>query len=241
MRRTRIVCTLGPASESEEILRALIRAGMDVARINFSHGDHPAHASRIERVRRIARQENANVALLADLQGPKIRVGNIVNNSATLVPDATFTLTTRAVSGDAACVSMDFPDLPRVVQPGSRILLSDGLLELRVESTSAPDVVTRVISGGELTPHKGVNLPGASFAIAAIPEAVVRPRRADAPVSQEVHLPLARPVTEGSERVDRQLDPGLQVEGMHGGHVTSPAMNWGRLRPPRSSKITSAP
>src|SRR6266851_9514505 len=99
MCRTRIVCTLGPASDSDDVVRALIRAGMDVARINFSHGDHPAHAARIERVRRLAREENANVALLADLQGPKIRVGNIANGSVTLSADATFTLTTRAVNG----------------------------------------------------------------------------------------------------------------------------------------------
>ncbi len=168
MRRTRIVCTLGPASDSDEVVRAMIGAGMDVARLNFSHGDHPAHAARVERVRRIAREEKTNIAILADLQGPKIRVGNIANGSARLTPGSTFTLTTRVMDGNANGASVDFSALPQTVQPGHRILLNDGLIEVEVLSTSATDVITRVITGGELGSHKGLNLPGVALNIPAL-------------------------------------------------------------------------
>jgi pyruvate kinase len=168
--RTRIVCTLGPASDSDEVVRALIRAGMDVARLNFSHGNHATHHARIERVRRIARQEHAVVALLGDLQGPKIRVGEISRGAIPLVPGAPFTLTTRPVDGSPEAIHVDFADLPRAVQPGSRILLADGAMELHVLATSATEVQTRVVIGGELRPRKGINLPGASLKISALTE-----------------------------------------------------------------------
>src|SRR5512140_1457191 len=106
--RTRIVCTLGPASDTDDVVRSLIRAGMDVARLNFSHGDHAAHAARIERVRRIAREEKAVVALLGDLQGPKIRVGDIAGGAVPLEPGATCTLTTQPAKGTAERVHIDF-------------------------------------------------------------------------------------------------------------------------------------
>jgi len=168
--RTRIVCTLGPASDSDEVVRALIRAGMDVARLNFSHGDHATHYARIERVRRIARKERAVVALLGDLQGPKIRVGKIARGAIQLVPGAIFTLTTRPVDDSPDTVHVDFADLPRAVQPGSRILLADGAMELRVIATSTTDVETRVVTGGELRSRQGINLPGASLKISALTE-----------------------------------------------------------------------
>jgi pyruvate kinase len=168
--RTRIVCTLGPASDSDEIVRALIRAGMDVARLNFSHGDHATHAARIERVRRLAREESAIVALMGDLQGPKIRVGAISRGAIQLTSGASFTLTTRALDGSAEAISVDFPELPQAVRPGDRILLADGLMELQVVATNATDVQTRVITGGELTSHKGVNLPGVPLKISALTE-----------------------------------------------------------------------
>ncbi len=168
--RTRIVCTLGPASDSDEVVRALICAGMDVARLNFSHGDHATHRARIERVRRLARAENAVVALLGDLRGPKIRVGEISRGAIRLVAGATFTLTTRAVDGSPDAVYVDFADLPHAVQPGNRILLADGALELQVIATSATEVQTRVITGGELKPRQGVNLPGAALNLSALTE-----------------------------------------------------------------------
>ena len=166
--RTRIVCTLGQASDTDDVVRALIRAGMDVARLNFSHGDQVTHAQRIQRVRRIAQEENALVALLGDLQGPKIRVGSFSGGAIHLAAGASFTLTARLGDGDVNGVSIDFPDLPQSVKPGQRILLDDGLIELQVTSASGTDVVTRVISGGDLQPHKGVNLPGVPLKISAL-------------------------------------------------------------------------
>jgi pyruvate kinase len=148
----------------------MIRAGMDVARLNFSHGDHPTHAARIERVRRIAREENAVVAIMGDLQGPKIRVGEIANDSTQLTAGAACTLTSRRVKGDATAVSVDFSDLPQSVSPGQRIMLDDGLIELQVVSAGGTDVVTRVVTGGVLKPHKGVNLPGVPLKISALTE-----------------------------------------------------------------------
>lgn len=166
--RTRIVCTLGPATDSDEMVRALIRAGMDVARLNFSHGDHATHAARVERIRRLAREENATVALLGDLQGPKIRVGDIAGGSVVLATGADFTLTTRAVSGDSTGAHIEFPELPQSARAGDRILIDDGAIELQVVSTSASDVVTRVVEGGVLKPNKGVNLPGIPLDISAL-------------------------------------------------------------------------
>ncbi|MBI5029555.1 MAG: pyruvate kinase [Chloroflexi bacterium] len=168
--RTRIVCTIGPSSDSDEIVRAMIRAGMDVARLNFSHGDHATHTARIERIRRIAKQENAIVAILADLQGPKIRVGEIAGGQIRLEAGATFTLTNHKVMGDANRVSIDFADLPQAVQPGNRILLDDGCIELQAVATGTTDVVTKVITGGDLKPRKGVNLPGVPLKISALTE-----------------------------------------------------------------------
>jgi pyruvate kinase len=165
--RTRIVCTLGPATDSDDMVRGMIRNGMDVARLNFSHGDHPTHAARIERVSRIAKEEGAVVAILGDLQGPKLRVGEIAGGPI-LKTGATFTLTTRHVPGDATVVSVDFSDLPDSVHPGDRILLNDGMIELRVASVDKTDVVTEVVNGGELSSHKGINLPGIPLNISAL-------------------------------------------------------------------------
>ncbi len=166
--RTRIVCTLGPATDSDDMVRGMIRNGMDVARLNFSHGDHPTHAARIERVWRIAKEEQAVVAILGDLQGPKLRVGQIAGGPLQLKTGATFTLTARRVPGDAAVVSVDFSGLPGLVHPGDRILLNDGLIELRASSVDQADIVTQVISGGELSSHKGINLPGVPLQISAL-------------------------------------------------------------------------
>ncbi len=166
--RARIVCTLGPASDTDEVVRAMIRAGMDVARLNFSHGDQATHAARIERVRRIAKEEHAVVALMGDLQGPKIRVGEIAGGALQLTVGATLALTTRAVGGDANVVSVDFADLPRYVKPGQRILLDDGLIELQIVSVSGTEIATRVVTGGVLKPHKGVNLPNVPLQISAL-------------------------------------------------------------------------
>ncbi len=166
--RTRIVCTLGPASDSEDTIRALLRAGMDVARLNFSHGDHAGHAARIERVRRIAQEQGSVVAILGDLQGPKIRVGEITNDGVLLQAGQTLTLTAQPVTGTADRVHVDFPQLAESVRVGNRILLDDGLIELQVVSAAGAEVVTRIVTGGTLKPHKGVNLPGVALKISAL-------------------------------------------------------------------------
>ncbi len=171
MRRTKIVATIGPATESEERLEAIIRAGADVIRLNFSHGSHEGHARVIERVRRIAARLHLPVAILQDLQGPKIRTGALAGGSPVLLADgARFTLTTRPLEGTAAAVSTTYAGLPQDVRPGDRILLDDGLIELRVEAVQGQDVVTRVIHGGLLGEHKGINLPGIATQAPALTE-----------------------------------------------------------------------
>jgi pyruvate kinase len=169
-RRTKIVCTLGPASETPETLRALIRAGMDVARINFSHGGHDDHGRRIAMARAAAAAEGRVLAILADLQGPKLRIGEIAAGRATLVAGETFTLTGRVVPGDARAVRLPHPELLVALRPGDVVLLDDGLLELRVRQNDGVDVLCDVVAGGELLPRKGVSVPHAAVSIPAVTE-----------------------------------------------------------------------
>ena len=168
MPRTKIVCTLGPACDAPGILRAMIRAGMDVARINFSHGDYAAHARRIADARRTAREEGRTLAVLCDLQGPKLRVGEISGGSVEWPQGSCVTLTTRAVPGDASGVHLPHPDLVADVQPGQRLLLDDGALELQIESKTDADLVCRVVVGGRLGSHKGVSAPGAALSLSSL-------------------------------------------------------------------------
>ncbi len=161
MRYTKIVCTLGPASNTEDKLAALLEAGMNVARLNFSHGTHEEHAATLGRIRRVANRLNKSVAILQDLQGPKIRTGTLAGGvPVELKDDAAFTITAREVEGSAREVSTTYSGLPDDVRPGNRLLLDDGLMELLVERVDGPDVRTRVIHGGTLREHKGINLPG---------------------------------------------------------------------------------
>jgi len=170
MPRTKIVCTIGPASEKTETLRAMIRAGMSVARINFSHGDRAAHASRIAAVRHVAAEEGAVVALLGDLQGPKLRVGDIAGGYTLTRAGEFIVLTTRDVPGTGGEVHLPHPDLVREVQPGQRLLLDDGQLEFVVQDTTDTDIRCRVVTGGPLSSHKGVSAPGAHLSLSALTE-----------------------------------------------------------------------
>lgn len=171
MRRTKIVATIGPATENEAQLEALIRAGVNVIRLNFSHGTQAGHAAVIERVRRIADQLGTTVAILQDLGGPKIRTGPLEGGGPVrLVDGATFTLTTRPVPGTAESVSTTYAGLPQDVHEGDRILLDDGLMELRVVSVQGQDVITQVVHGGLLKEHKGINLPGIATQVPALTE-----------------------------------------------------------------------
>ncbi len=161
MRYTKIVCTIGPSVNTEEKLTQLIEAGMNVARLNFSHGTHEDHAASIAKIRRVASRLNRPVAILQDLQGPKIRTGWLTDHKPVeLIEGNELVITTRDVPGDAREVNTTYDGLPGDVKAGDRILLDDGLLELRVERVSGEDVHTRVVHGGRLKEHKGINLPG---------------------------------------------------------------------------------
>ncbi|MGE0022059.1 MAG: pyruvate kinase [Hyphomicrobium sp.] len=163
MPRTKIVCTIGPASRSPEALEQLIQAGMDVARLNFSHGTQAEHLEVIMAVRRIADGLGRSIAILQDLAGLKIRIGEMASGAVTLEAGARFTLTTRQILGSRQEVSVLYPHLTEDVQPGDSLLLSDGDLELEVIGTTEEDVHCRVITGGTLASRKGVNLPDRSI------------------------------------------------------------------------------
>jgi len=169
--KTKIVATIGPASESEEILRQMIEAGMNVARLNFSHGDFDSHARMIQNIRAAAQAVNRRVAILADLPGPKIRIGVLEREPLFLEAGASFTLTVEPVKGTAQRVSVTLPELPSVVHPGDTVFLNDGLIELRVQSAKGPDVNCEVVVGGELRSRKGLNLPGVDLGISAFTDA----------------------------------------------------------------------
>ena len=171
IRHTKIVCTLGPATSTEERIEALMRAGMDVARINFSHGTHDQHATTIQRVRAVAQRLNRPVAVLQDLQGPKIRTGTLEGGMPIFLTDGhRFVITTRPVSGSGKIVSTTYADLPKDVKRGDTILLSDGAIELRVTGVVRQDVITEVIHGGTLAEHQGINLPGVAVSAPALTE-----------------------------------------------------------------------
>ena len=165
--KTKIVATIGPASESPEMLERLIRAGMNVARLNFSHGDFSGHAERITRIRAAERAVGRRVAIMADLPGPKMRVGTISPEPIALRAGDPFVLTTDDVVGTAGRVSMSFDRLPAVVKPGDGLFLNDGLVQLVVDHVDGPDVSCRVVVGGDLRSRKGLNLPGIDLGISA--------------------------------------------------------------------------
>jgi len=168
-RHSKIVCTLGPATNSPRMIRRLIEAGMDVARLNFSHGTHETHAQSIAMVHAAAAELGKTVGILADLQGPKIRTGALAGGgTVNLRGGQQFIITTAKILGDSTRVNTTFRPLPREVKSGDRILLSDGLIELRVEKVRGPEVICRVVNGGLLGEHKGINLPGVKLRVPAL-------------------------------------------------------------------------
>ena len=170
-RRAKIICTIGPACHSEAAMRDLLRLGMDVARLNFSHGTHEEHAHNIERLRRAAEKESRTVCILQDLQGPKIRTGRLERHEPILLESgSTVIITPRDVPGTPTCISTTFPDLAKELAPGARILLRDGLIELRVRTVRGKDVVCDILNGGMLGEHQGINLPGTALSIPALTE-----------------------------------------------------------------------
>jgi pyruvate kinase len=168
-RRSKIICTLGPASDSAEMVVRLMQAGMDVARLNFSHGTHAEHARTIAHIREASGRQAKPIAILADLQGPKIRTGALEGGGpVSLRAGQRFVITTANTPGTTAGVSTTYKGLPREVRRGDRILLADGLIELRVLSAGGSSISCKVVNGGELGEHKGINLPGVRLRVPAV-------------------------------------------------------------------------
>jgi len=169
-KKTKIVCTIGPASESFDTIVAMLNAGMNIARLNFSHGDFDWHARAIATIRRAAESLGKQVVIMADLPGPKIRIGHIADEPITLEKENFITLTTRSLEGTVDHVSVCFPNLPLVVKPGNILYLNDGIIQVEVISIFEEDIRCRVISGGELRSYKGLNLPNIDLGISAFTE-----------------------------------------------------------------------
>src|SRR5580692_5363215 len=168
-RRAKIVATLGPASNTEPVFRELVRAGIDVVRLNFSHGSHEEKLALIQMIRKVSREERKPLCILGDLQGPKIRTSKLKDHQPVLLKAGQrLTITPREVPGTASLVGTTFKTLAENVEQGSRILLSDGLIELRVHEVIDADVVCEIINGGLLGENKGINLPGIAVRVPSL-------------------------------------------------------------------------
>ncbi|HEY0829441.1 MAG TPA: pyruvate kinase [Bacilli bacterium] len=170
MRKTKIVCTIGPVSESTEMLKKLINSGLNVARLNFSHGSHEEHGARIENIRQACKELDKTVAVLLDTKGPEIRTGKLKAEPIDLVQDKHITITTEDLLGDVDRISVTYKNLPRVVHTGSTILIDDGLIELRVEEVHGEEIKCRIVNGGQLKSTKGMNVPGVNIDLPGITE-----------------------------------------------------------------------
>lgn len=170
MRRTKIVCTLGPSSSSPEIIRNLFKAGMDIARLNFSHSTHSKHGELLNRLRTISQDMNKPVAILQDLQGPKIRVGDFASQGILLKKGQTVTVTTRDVYGNDQTIPISYKNLHEDVKAGDHLLLDDGLLDLVAKKVEGQNIECEVVVGGLLSSQKGVNLPGVSVNVSSLSE-----------------------------------------------------------------------
>jgi len=170
LNKTKIVCTIGPASQTRDVMEKLLLAGMNVARLNFSHGDFTNHKAVIENLRAAARATQCRLAIMADLPGPKMRIGKFQSEPIELTPGNSFTLTTDDIIGDVHKVSVTFARLPQVVKSGDTLYLNDGLIRVDVEQVQGSDVLCRVVAGGELRSKKGLNLPGIDLGIKAFTE-----------------------------------------------------------------------
>jgi len=168
--KTKIVCTIGPASASPETMEGLMRAGMNVARLNFSHGDFPGHGRVIKDLRATAERAAHPIAIMADLPGPKLRIGRFASEPVELTTGDLFTLTTEDLLGDREKVSVSFERLPKIVMPGHRLFLNDGYVQLEVIQAGEKSILCRVLTGGELRSRKGLNLPGIDLGIPAFTE-----------------------------------------------------------------------
>ena len=163
MRKTKIICTIGPASSSEEILTRMCRSGMNVARLNFSHGTHEEHLEKIRMIKKVREKLGYPLPIMLDTKGPEYRIGDFKNRKETLQDGQTFTFTTRDVSGDATIVSVNYAALVSELNVGDRILVNNGLLIFEVRELTETDIVCDVIAGGEISDHKSMNFPGRVF------------------------------------------------------------------------------
>ncbi|MBP1972445.1 pyruvate kinase [Cohnella thailandensis] len=174
LRKTKIICTMGPACESVDTLKQMIEAGMNCARLNMAHGELSDHSDRMNRVRQAAKETGAIVPILMDIKGPEVRIGKLKEASYLLEAGNLLTLTTELIQGDSETIYVNYSELPLVVKPGNTILIDDGLIELTVESTTATTVVCRIVSGGVIKPNKGVNLPGIRTTLPGVTERDVK-------------------------------------------------------------------
>ena len=175
MKKTKIVCTIGPASENESVLKELILNGLNVARLNFSHGTYEEHKKRIDTIKKIRDELDLPIAIMLDTKGPEIRLKKFKEGTVNLSDNDTFTLTTRDIVGDETIVAVSYEGLPQDVKVGSRILVDDGLVELEVkEIVDGTDIVCNVINGGTLKDHKGVNVPNTPINLPAVTEKDIR-------------------------------------------------------------------
>jgi pyruvate kinase len=168
--KTKIVCTIGPASESPELIKQMIMAGMNVARLNFSHGEFAAHKNVIDNLRAVSRSLNRRIAIMADLSGPKMRIGKVSPEPVELNPGDNFVLTTDQDACGPSRVSVSFMGLPKAVKPGDTLFLNDGYIQLKVAEVKGNDVICTILVGGEIRSRKGLNLPGINLGISAFTE-----------------------------------------------------------------------
>jgi pyruvate kinase len=204
IRRTKIVATLGPASSSPEVLERMVEAGVDVVRMNFSHGKPEEHVKRAELVRSLARARGRTVGILADLQGPKVRIGKFEHGKIELKPDQQFVLDAAVALGNDECVGLDYKELPRDVDRGAILLLDDGRIVLEVERVHGSAIHTRVLTGGTLSNNKGINRRGGGLSAPALTEKDVDDIRTAAELKAD-YLAVSFPRTGDDMRIARQL------------------------------------
>ena len=170
MRKAKIICTIGPKSSTEEIMKKMVLDGMDVARLNFSHGTHRSHTQLHSSLRKIAKACNRPLAILQDVQGPRIRLGQFQGGMARLHNGDSFVLTTAKITGNDVRASVQYPNLTKDVKKGDRVLIADGTIQLRVQDVEKKEVITKVVVGGTVRDHNGINLPGISLSGVSVTE-----------------------------------------------------------------------
>lgn len=170
MLKTKIICTMGPACDSIDLLKSMIQEGMTVARLNMAHGELEDHVTRIRNIRQAAAELNTYVPIMMDIKGPEVRIGKLRDASCELVQGQELILTTEEILGDAKRISVNYAELNQVVKPGDRILIDDGLVDLNVLHVDGQDIHCKILSGGILKPRKGVNLPGIRTTLPGVTE-----------------------------------------------------------------------